>query len=317
MNFAQRARLPLDYFLYDKPPPKATVPIPDMRPIGNTEVPEPSLELLTMIHLCRLRQEWYKEYLRSGSDVFFDFVGSASLEDSAEEVAASMRDKLGLREVPLRGTQEDRIKALTEAAETLGILVMRSSMVRNSHHMLNPAEFRGIALADEVDKQVPVIFINSAAPKSTLAFTFVHELAHIWLGETALSGGEGNPYLSADAKKIEQWCECVAVAFLAPAHRFTQHHPPAEALPSKLYKVSDEPTADRYDIHKKESTKTSRGGITAVRIAQINGAGRRLCQAVIASLSEGKITSREAYRMLGVCNTTALRDIGNIVGVPL
>ena len=315
--FAQHAHLPLYYLRRDEPPPKAKVSIPDMRAIASGEVPEPSLGLLGAIHLCRLRQEWYKGYLRSGSDVFCDFVGSASLEDLADEVAASMRDKLGLHEIPLRGSQEDRLKTLTEVAEKIGILVMRSSMVRNPYRMLKPEEFRGIALADEVDKETPVIFINSAAPKSTLAFTFAHELAHIWLGENALSGGEDGQYLSIDAKQIEQWCDRVAVEFLAPAHYLTQNHPPAEALPSKLYKVSDEPTVDRYDIHKKESAKTRRGGTTAVRIAQVNGASRLVCRATIASLSKKKITFREAVGLLDVSSTRALHEIGDIVGVPL
>ena len=324
INFAQHAHLPLDYLLGDKPPPKAKVSIPDMRAIGPEDAPEPSLGLLDAIHLCRLRQEWYKGYLHSVSDIFCDFVGSASLEDSADEVAASMRNKLGLHEIPLRGSQEDRLKALTEVAETLGILVMRSSMVRSPYRMLRPAEFRGVALADKVDKQVPVIFINSAAPKSTLAFTFAHELAHIWLGENALSGGEGDQYLSTDAKQIEQWCDRVAIKFLAPADHLTQSHHAVEAPATheetarhtKLYKVS-EPTTDRYDIHKKESTETRRGGTTAVRIAQANGASWLVCRATIASLSEKKITFREAVELLDVSSTRALREIGDIVGVPL
>ena len=316
INLARKSHLPLDHFLRDKPPPRAKVFIPDMRAIGNAEVPEPSLNMLAMIHLCQLRQEWYKDYLHSGSDVFYDFVSSASLEISAEEVAASMRDKLSLHEIPLKGSWKDSLKALTEAAEDIGILVMRSSMVHNSHHMLNPQEFSGIALADEMEKEAPVIFINSAAAKGTLAFTFAHELAHIWLGVTALSGGKGDQYLSTDAKQIEQWCARAATQFLAPAHRLTQNHHPAQALPTKLYKVS-EPVIGRYDSHTKESDEARRGNITPVRAAQVNGAGRQLCQAAIASLNEGKITHREAYKLLDVSNTRALRDIGNIVGVRL
>ena len=324
INFSRKAHLPLDYLLGDEPPPKAQVPIPDMRAIGPEDVPEPSQGLLDAIHLCRLRQEWYKGYLHGVSDIFCDFVGSASLEDSAEEVAASMRNKLSLHETPLRGSQEDRLKALTVVAETIGILVMRSSMIRNPYRMLKPEEFQGIALADEVDKQVPVIFINSAAPKSTLAFTFAHELAHIWLGKNALSGGEDGQYLSTEARQIEQWCHQVATQFLSPADHLTQSHHTAEmpatheetARHTKLYKVS-EPTADRYDIHKKESTETRRGGTTAVRIAQANGASWLVCRATIASLSEKKITFREAFELLDVPNTSALHEIGDLIGVPL
>ena len=324
INLARKAHLPLDHFFRDKPPPRAKVFIPDMRAIGNGEVPEPSLNMLAMIHLCRLRQEWYKDYLHSGSDVFCDFVGSASLEDSAEEVAASIRNKLGLHEILPRDSRKDKIKILAEAAEDIGLLVMRSSMARNSHHMLNPKEFRGIALADEEDKETPVIFINSAVAKGTLAFTFAHELAHIWLGVTALSGGEGDQYLNTEAKQIEQWCARVATEFLIQAHHSTQKHHTAEvpanheetARHSKLYKVS-EPDVDRYGRPKKESAETRRGGITAVRIAQINGASRLVCRATIASVSNRKITFREAYEMLDILNTKALREIGDIVGVPL
>ena len=324
LTFADHAHIPLYYLRRDEPPPKDKVPIPDMRAMASGEIPEPSLGLIEAIHLCRLRQEWYKGYLNSTSDIFCDFVGSASLEDSAEEVATSMLDKLGLHETPLRGSQEDRIKALTEAAETIGIMVMRSSMVRNPYRMLKPAEFRAISVADEVDKRAPVIFINSAAAKSTLTSTFAHELAYIWLGVTALSGGKGSQYLNAGAKKVDQWCHRVTTEFLVLANHPTQNHHATETpanheetmRPSKLYKVS-EPAVDRYDIHTKESTEIHRGGKTAVRIAQINGAGRRLCLAVIASVGEANITYREAFELLDVLNTKALREIGDIVGVRL
>ena len=224
LTFSRKAHIPIYRLRYDEPPPKAKMPIPDMRASENGEASEPSLNLIHAIHLCRLRQEWYKGYLNSISDTFCDFVGSASLEDSADEVVSSMRDKLGLHETSLRGSQEDRLKALTEAAEALDILVMRSSMVRNSHYMLNPTEFRGIVLADKVDKKVPSLFINSAAPKNTLAFMFAHGLAHIWLGETAVSGGKGGQYLNTDAQKVDQWCHRVATEFLAPAYHPTQNH---------------------------------------------------------------------------------------------
>ena len=317
INFARKAHLPLDYLLRDKPPPKAKVSLPDMRAVRNGEIPEPSLELLKTIHLCQWRQEWYKDYLHSISDISCDFVGSAAPDDSAQEVATAMRDRLGLHDVSRRGSQEDKIRALTEAAEKMDVLVMRSSMFRSPHRMLKPEEFRGFSLADEVDKQAPVIFINSAAPKSTLAFTFAYEMAHIWLGVTALSGGEGDRYLSTDAKQIEQWCHRVATQFLAPTHHLTQSHHPAQALPTKLYKVSDEPTVDRYDIHKKESAETRRSHITAARIAQIYAASRLVCQAVIASVGGGDTTFLEACRLLSVRNTRALREIGDIVGVQL
>jgi Zn-dependent peptidase ImmA (M78 family) len=76
-----------------------------------------------------------------------------------------------------------------------------------SHHSAIPVEaFRGFAIADRI---APFIVINDGDAKAAWSFTLLHELAHLWLGATGVSGG-------APEMKIERFCNDVAGEFLLP-----------------------------------------------------------------------------------------------------
>jgi Zn-dependent peptidase ImmA (M78 family) len=76
-----------------------------------------------------------------------------------------------------------------------------------SHHSAIPVEvFRGFAIADRI---APFIVINDGDAKAAWSFTLLHELAHLWLGATGVSGG-------APEAKIERFCNDVAAEFLLP-----------------------------------------------------------------------------------------------------
>src|SRR5690606_21519622 len=80
--------------------------------------------------------------------------------------------------------RENYLKLLIERCEDAGILVFRNSMVKNAtRKQLDTSEFRGFVLINEY---APAIFLNMQDMPSAIIFTLAHELAHIWLGESAV-----------------------------------------------------------------------------------------------------------------------------------
>jgi Zn-dependent peptidase ImmA (M78 family) len=108
----------------------------------------------------------------------------------------------------------------------------------NTHRKLDVEEFRGFALSDEY---APLIFVNGTDAKSAQMFTLAHELAHIWLGESALT--DIGP-VSRPSQEAEIWCDRAAAEFLVPVRELKtywrevrQEEAPFEAI-ARRFKVS-------------------------------------------------------------------------------
>ena len=121
-----------------------------------------------------------------------------------------------------RSSWTDALSHLRNQADMNGILVVFNGIVGNStRRKLNTEEFQGFALVDEY---APLVFVNSADYKAAQMFTLAHELAHLFVGESALTRFAR---LLPPDHAAELRCNRIAAEFLVPEAEFTTHWPAA------------------------------------------------------------------------------------------
>ena len=188
----------------------------------------------------------------------------------------------------------------------------------------DPDKIRGFALVDNV---APLIFINVADTKAAQMFTLTHRLVHLWLSESALSDSRPD---SLYASEIEVWCNRVVAEILAQinalreefcenedidialsrlARRFKvsklvilrQVHDLAERS-SYAYRSTNQVELDRL----LELPKTSGGNFyPALRVR----VGHRFGYALVSSTLEGRTSSSESFRLLGVKKMATFKKV--------
>lgn len=214
MAFADKAHVPFGYLFLHQPPVE-NLPIPDLRTIGSAELRRPSAELIDLLKNMLECQDWYRDYARNQLLQPVDLVGSFRIEQGVAAVVADMRAKLQIPPHPKRGTWVEYYRDLVQRIERLGILVMRQSSLGHHSRPFSVDEFRGFALCDEF---APIIFVNHADAPGARLFTLIHELCHIWIGQTGVSDGNANSH-----RVEEQFCNAVAVEMLVPTDEFLRH----------------------------------------------------------------------------------------------
>lgn len=325
--FARATRTPLGY-LFLPEPPEEPLPIPDFRTMAARNVVRPSPDLLDTIYTCQERQSWYREFAEVTGQPRLAFVGSVTTESGSVEVAARMRRVLGFdldarRDCP---TWAEALRHFIEQADRAGILVMVSGVVRNNNYRrLDPEEFRGFALVDE---RAPLVFINGADTKAAQMFTLAHELAHVWLGASALSDASA---VSVSENRVEVWCNTVAAEVLAPLDvlraEFVRGEPLDQALGrlARRFKVSTlvilrrlldaghltrEEFVRAYDQELRRLADMPKGSGGDFYLTAAARVSRRFARALVESTLEGRTLYRDAFRMLGISKVETFHELG-------
>ena len=142
------------------------------------------------------------------------FIGSMSRNDGVGPVLASIRQVLGLDLAAYRaqGTADAGFALLRSRVEAAGIYVLLIGNLGSHHSAIDVDAFRGFALADPI---APFVVINDQDAKTAWSFTLLHEVAHLWIGATGVSGGHFEGV-------VEQFCNDVASSFLLPQSELEQ-----------------------------------------------------------------------------------------------
>lgn len=312
-KLAQALHAPFGY-LFLTEPPLENLPLPDLRTIGSAPVPRPSIDLLDTIRLSLQRQTWYLDHLHDEGATPLSFVARFTTDAPIRAVAADMRAVLGIDVEKGQRNWEVYFRQLIDAAESVGILIMRSGIVgNNTHRRLDVSEFRGFAISHPL---APLVFINTADAPVARLFTLIHELAHIWVGSSGISNGS-----PGNARREEVFCNAVAGEFLAPHDVFTALWANSTtSLPERVAELALRFHVSRLVImrraldlglvdhaaywqHYQAELAAFRdkpgGGGNFYRNASVKNS-KRFARAVLAEALSGRLLLRDAGHLLGV-----------------
>lgn len=219
-------------------------------------------------------------------------------------------------------TVENAFTYLRKAAERAGVFVLLIGNLGSHHSAIDPEAFRGFALADPI---APFVVINDQDAKVAWSFTLLHELAHVAIGASGISGG-------ALEAAVEVFCNEVAGEILLPRAElenfavaiddararaeitaFAQERNVSRAmvayrlrlvgrLSEGRWRTISQIFRDEYLREREERRARERAADTGPNyyVVRRHRIGTALIQLVRRSLDEGALTPTRAGKILGV-----------------
>src|SRR5262249_54036584 len=318
-------KVPFGFLFLSEPPPDKT-PIPDLRTVVEGRTEKLSPDFLELLNDVLLKHEWYWAYLEERGAEELPFVGKFRVADGIDRVSVDLSGFLSIEESRrVSYSWDEFLRNLSRAAETQGILVMRSGIVRgNTRRKLSVNEFRGFVISDEL---APLVFINGRDSKAAQIFTLVHELVHVWINRSGISNPDQKEVPDEQKNAIERFCNSTTAEVLVPRGDFLKSLPAAfnDQTIQRLaahYRVSTIVVLRRayelgaitrnafFDLlereqrrqkafeQKEEEEPTPGGGNFYVTLPVRNS--RRFTETVLGALQAERVSYREAASLLGV-----------------
>ena len=200
---------PLLTFYLSAPPQKSVRGI-DFRTLNAADTsPVEDARLDALLRDVQARQSLLRAAMEDEDDTpRLQFIRAHKTADGQSEVLKSLRNLLGVSHETYyeQKNEDDAFALLRDAAESAGVFVLLKGDLGSYHTELDTRIFRGFTIADEV---APFIVINEYDARSAWAFTLLHEMAHLFLGQTGISGAHTDT-------EIERFCDDVAGRYLLP-----------------------------------------------------------------------------------------------------
>lgn len=317
----------LEFFLPSPPDVPGPSAIPDFRMYAGAPPPPDGWELRNIrlwaetqrVNALELCDELEEQVPEIPIDLFSTQTNDPEQVASRARAAIrfSFQDQMGLD----YSKPEALPSVLRDKFENFGILTLRQNDLRGFG-------IRGICIASF---PLPVVMFGNEAP-SAQAFTFGHELGHILLRESGITGFRKSAY---DQQPIEKWCDRFAGAFLMPSEHVAEvvgarpSRPAGKIEDSNLavaaakFRVSPHAMLIRlvalgyvessfyWDVKKPEfdaiDEKYRRFGRAKVYGARYkNALGNFYTGLVLEAWSSGRITNHNAAEYMGIKNLAHL-----------
>jgi len=271
------------------------------------------------------RQDWVRETLIEQGEERLEFIGRFNPRNPINFVVQDIKNELGLENnwASQFSNWQNALDHLAAKVEESGIFIIFNSVVdNNTHRPITVQECRGFVMCDEY---APFMFVNSADSKSAQMFTIVHELAHLWIGESA---GFDFRQLQPFENEVETFCDAVAAEFLVPEEDFSMQWTRTQDFETlaKSFKVSQivigrraldvgmitrEAFFEFYSEHiakfkQKKEAQGSGGDFYATLRKRLNP---RFFAAVHQAVKENKLLYKHAYELTGLKGNTYQKAI--------
>jgi Zn-dependent peptidase ImmA (M78 family)/transcriptional regulator with XRE-family HTH domain len=205
-KMATAYRRPLIAF-YSAQPPRTAERVEDFRALPDRR-PETEPLVQALVRDVRARQGLIRTVLEEDEAPTLAFVGSRRMAEGPAVVAEAICQTTGFRLERFRGSNnaDAAFAYLRERIEAVGVFVLLIGDLGSHHTEIDTEAFRGFALADPI---APFVVVNDRDAHTAWAFTALHELAHICLGVTGVSGAH-------PTRNVERFCNDVASRILLP-----------------------------------------------------------------------------------------------------
>jgi len=315
--FAKTTHTPLGFLFLDKPP-EDRLPIPFFRTVTGPTPYRPSADLIETVQMMEIRQGWVRDYWIEEGREPLSHVRTLDTGTPTAKVVAAMRQLLSLPPgwAESEGDVTAARRVLARSLERVGVMVVVNGVVgNNTHRVLDPNEFRGFVLVDDV---APLVFVNGADALAAQIFTLAHEAVHLLFGQ---SGVFDLRELRPADDLVERACNQAAAEFLVPQddlrHIWAQTEPDHRlSTLARRYKASRIVIARRalelglwdheaflqfyrtYEQNRSGRSRQATGG--DFYRSQNLRIGRLFADAVARATSEGQLSYLEAFRMTGL-----------------
>lgn len=328
-KMARAYRRPL-VALYLEAPPRAVQRGTDFRTFAGDRFPAQDSLVQALVRDAVARQGLVRAQLEDEEAGEVEFVGSLALSDGRHAASDSLEAVVNGTISQAASNVRPDFDPLRDAVEGRGVFVLLQGDLGSHHTDIDTDAFRGFALADRL---APFIVINDNDARTAWSFTLLHEVVHLLLGETGISGSRGEA-------ETERFCNDVASEYLVPQSAiddFSMDHMEFDQLADAIGRFASEWNVSRaliaYRLHRsnridiysyqrlaemfrrrwlrdRHRRALDEGGPSYYTVRR-HRAGKAILNIVRRGVGEGSLSTTKAAIVLGVKPT----NVGPMLGM--